>query len=322
MAPRKPHVPIKSIAEKAKVAQRTVYRVVNGEATVAEATRRRIARLIKKSGYSLEEASRANVVFDVADIGFMQGVAVLIQKGLSGERFNNVIVNHRENRQGFLEAVAGAQATVFCSFPDDALLAEARQANPQCLLASAFCGGIGADVAVDVDDVLGGEMAARHLAALGHRRHVAVAAFTAQPNPVTRMRSFCAEMKRLAPECQIDIIEFPRLYAEIGGRFDEYMADAKEMPSAFFCTVGPLAERLPVYLEKNRGLVCPRDVGILSYDAFEYPQPTDYIEFRREQVAEWVAQLLEARVGKPPLTPVHVMLRPTLVVNGSVGRLG
>lgn len=319
-------VSIKSVAAEAGVTLKTVYRVVNNETSVAEGTRAKIENLLRAKGYRLPYSKRrvCVVVLDVADNDFMREIAVRVQRDLTIDSVKCYFVDHANDSQNFFASVADADVVVFCSFPDEALIAAARKACPDGMLINLFGGASAADVSIDADDTAGGVLAARHLFANGHRRHVAVATTALQPNPVDRMKSFCAEMKLLAPDCKIKVIDFPGFGYTINDTWDKYLSETPQgqLPSAIFCTIGAIAERFPVYLERRTKLTCPNDIGLLSYDDLAYLIPTDAIVFDKMHGAYWIRHLVDNPPDRIKEHPIHMLIAPRLITQGSVKKIG
>ena len=190
-----------NIADEAGVSVRTLYRVMNNQGAVSSATRRKVVTALNRYGYLCSgQKESQTILFDIIRSSFIERVGILLMQRLSLRDFRCVLSNHTEQKERFLDAVSQAAVVVMCSFPTETLLQEVRAANPDCTIVN-ILGGVGGDVAIDSDDYQGGQLAARHLFANGHR-HVGVFSSLDQPNHVERYKSFLGQMLFLDPGCK------------------------------------------------------------------------------------------------------------------------
>ena len=309
------------IADEAGVSVRTLYRVMNNQGAVSSATRCKVVTALNRYGYLCSGQKEAQtILFDIVHNSFIERVGILLMQRLSLRNFHCVLSNHIEQKEHFLNAVSQVNIVVTCSFPTEALLQEIRITNPTCTIINIFGGG-GGDVAIDSDDYLGGQLAARHLFANGHR-HVGIFSSFDQPHHIERYKSFLGQMLFLDPSCKVEFHEF---FPETnpGDFWMNYFRANKQLPSGFFCPRGGLADFLPYCLEKLK-LKIPEDISLIGYNRPEERnyirplQPFDSVVFDIEQLTAWGEYYILNRPMVTNQVCIHSLLQPILEIKGSV----
>ena len=310
-----------NIADEAGVSVRTLYRVMNNQGAVSSATRRKVVTALNRYGYLCSgQKESQTILFDIIRSSFIERVGILLMQRLSLRDFRCVLSNHTEQKERFLDAVSQAAVVVMCSFPTETLLQEVRAANPDCTIVN-ILGGVGGDVAIDSDDYQGGQLAARHLFANGHR-HVGVFSSLDQPNHVERYKSFLGQMLFLDPGCKVEFHEyFPG--TDPGDFWMNYFRAHKQLPTGFFCPLGGIADYLPYCAEKLK-LKIPDDFSLIGYNrpeerTYVQPlQPFDSIVFDVEQLTAWGEYYILNRPMVTNQACIHTLLQPSLEIKGSV----
>ena len=175
---------IKEVAALAAVSVGTVSNVLNKPEQVAPSTRERVNQAIEELGFVRNESARqlragrssalAYVMLDATN-PFFTDVAQGVERAAEQADLSVFICNsdnRPERERSYLrrlqqQRVQGILITPID--PEDATLAEVAAGGVPVVLvdrtldAEAYC-------SVSVDDVLGGELAARHLIELGHER--------------------------------------------------------------------------------------------------------------------------------------------------------
>ncbi len=313
----------KEIAREISVSAMTIYRVLNNEPSVRPATRAKVVEALNRHGYYAHKPSREiRILFDFCEHAYLAHFGTHLMERLGHREFTCAASDHRRNPAKFFDAAAESDAVVYCSIPEDDIIRQVRRLNPE-LCQIALYTRCEADIVISSDNALGGVMAARHLHDFGHS-HIAVHLCDAHPTRFDRYRDFFAEMKLLNPACRIDTVEQRRGEA-IEGPFNRYFASLKERPTALFFLTGEYCQSFHLAFgedERCRGL------SVLGYDRArdiipELPEaaPFDSIEFLPEDILDWTEFYIINRPMMKNRTPVHVNIRPSLKITGSVKRV-
>ncbi|GIF98956.1 LacI family DNA-binding transcriptional regulator [Catellatospora citrea] len=328
-------VSIKEVARRARVSVGTVSNVLNGRATVAAATRRRVLDVIAELGYVRNDSARqlragrsrtlAMVALDLANPFFtdvMRGAEIAAEDG----GVNVMVLNsgedpQRERRHLDLlsqQRVLGVLITPVDETHDAQLDGLVERGIPVVLVdrgSSSFhrC-------SVAVDDVLGGRLAGDHLRGQGHHR----IAFAGGPFSLRQVADRHAGLTAaLGDGPQLRLVTTANLSVAAGRSAGREIADlpAGTRPTAVFCANDLIA--LGVLQEMTaRGVRVPHDVAIVGYDDIEFAAaaavPLSSVRQPREQLGRAAAQLLLEEVNEPDTHQHrHVVFRPELVVRRS-----
>jgi len=311
-----------NIANEAGVSVRTLYRVMNNRGAVSTATRRQVEAALNRYGYLCAGKKESQtILFDIIQNPFIERVGILLMQRLSLRDFRCMLSNHLDRKERFLDAAVQADIVVMCSFPSEELLREVRQANSECLIVNLF-GGNGGDVAIDSDDCLGGQLAARHFLRNGHR-HVGVFTTLDQSNHEERYKGFFAEMMYHDPGCKVELHRFFQ-HTRAEEFWEDYFRKNKDsLPTGFFCPLGGNADYLPEYAAKY-GLKIPEHFSLIGYNRPEernFHRPLhsyDTVAFDIEQLAAWGEYYILNRPMLKNRAEIHTLLRPQLEIHGSV----
>jgi LacI family transcriptional regulator len=327
---------IKDVAERAGVSVGTVSNVLNRPDVVAAATRERVQRIIAEVGFvrngsaSRLRASRNNAIgLVVIDVGNPFFTEVVRGAEKTAEELGYVVMlcncdssPAREERHiRFLEEqrVAGILIT-----PTSLQLARPRLDAVQARgLNVVLVDEPTAQIdrcSVSVDDVLGGEIAGRHLLELGRRRIV----YVQSVEPFRQFEDRLVGLRRAVDAhpggtgVVIDVVRVPRLEGEavVEGTAEVLRAD----PDAVFCANDVAA------LGVLRGLVArgvdvPGDVALIGYDDIGFASmaavPLSSIRQPAFELGSTAARLLLEECSGNAHTHQHVTFRPTLVARQS-----
>ena len=287
------------IARELGISVMTVYRVVNNAPRVSHATRQRVTDALNRCGYfTHRKPPVSRVLFDFTDHPYLRRMGECLIRRLP--------------------------AIVFCSVPDDALLAETRRANPDVYTIT-LTPESSADVTITPNNKQGGELVAHHLFELG-QNHIAVFLSDSHPTRMERYKSFRGQMALLNPDCRID-----EIHHRIGESFvtavELYFSGISRLPGVIFFPAGGFAQE---FWEKftSRSPDRFRSIGIMSYDrpedlfeTLDGIQLFDRIEFVPENILDWAEYYIINRPMMKKRSPVHTCVNSTLVVNGSVPNL-
>ncbi|MBM7054306.1 LacI family DNA-binding transcriptional regulator [Streptomyces durocortorensis] len=336
-AARSPGPSIKYVAHHAGVSVGTVSNVLNTPRRVSERTRERVQTVIKELGYVRSEHARqlrggrsrllALLVLDLANPFYVEiargaetaaraaGLGVMVcssgRGGTDESHYLDLFAEHRV--RGVLVTPAATRTP--------ALGALRRQGIPYVL---ADCRATGPDTcSVSVDDVTGGEMAGRHLAAAGHRS----IAYVRGPAHLRQVADRGTGLLRaLAEAGQTDhVTEIPSDTADVSAGRDALarLLGLARRPSAVFCSNDLMALGV-LQAAYEAGISVPRDLAIVGYDDIEYAAAAAVpLTSVRQPAYELGSRAVDLLLGEASgsaggaHTHRNIVLRPELVVRKS-----
>lgn len=329
---------IKEVARRAGVSLGTVSNVLNRPESVSAPTRKRVLDTIKELGYVRNDSARhlragqsrtvAIVVLDVSNPFFTDvvrgaeavveaagGMLVVCNSGedtaregrhldvLEEQRVRGLLITPvRDGRHKHLERLVERGIPV--------VLVDRGSGQPnRCSVA--------------VDDILGGRLAATHLAEGGHRR----IAFVGGPFTITqvadRHEGAKAALAERDGDIELQVMETKTLSVAAGREAAESICalPAAKRPTAVFCANDLLALGVLQGLIAG-GLRVPQDVALVGYDDIEFAAaatvPLTSIRQPREQLGRTAAELLlEEAEADGHHGHRHVVFQPQLVVRQS-----
>ncbi len=333
---------IKEVARRAGVSLGTVSNVLNRPQAVAPQTRQRVLDAIKELGYVRNDSARH------LRAGRSRTVAIVVLD-VSNPFFTDVV-------RGAEEAVeqAGGMLVVCNSGEDPAreshhldLLEEQRVRG---LLITPVSGGQHPQLerliergipvvlvdrgsgqpnrcSVAVDDVLGGRLAALHLAELGHRRITFVGGPFAITQVAERHAGAAAALAESGSGFELQVVETRSLSATAGREAAEGICalPAAQRPTAIFCANDLLALGVLQGLTTG-GLRVPQDIALVGYDDIDFAAtaavPLTSVRQPRELLGRTAANLLleeadHQRKAGGRHGHRHVVFQPDLVIRQS-----
>ena len=282
-APAAPWVPvtIRDVAKVAGVSTGTVSNVLNRPDIVAEATRRRVLDAVESTGFIRNtqahqlRGGRSHtvgvVVLDVANPFFTEMfrgaesrlqsegyVLMLASTDGSAEREANVVRAMEEHRvEGVLITPAAAEVGVLTGLR--------TRGVPTVLLdrkatADEFC-------SVTVDDVRGGELAARHLFETGHRDLAFINGPTSVRQCRDRRQGVRKAVRSVSKTKKVEVTEVSvgALTVRNGEEVVERILAMSPRPTAVMCANDLLALGVLRGLA-SRGVRVPDDLAVTGYD--------------------------------------------------------
>lgn len=317
------NIKLREFAQEQQISPTTLYRVLNNDPNVRPATRKRIVKALNRRGYYAYQSGNAKIVMDFfVRSSYLLFFGTKLMQSLSGNGFTISATNYREKRIAFLDAVAEADAVIYCSNPDESIIEEAKKANPHIFSITLFGSARNADIRFCSNDAFGGQLVAQHLYDLGHRKHVAVHQAWFHSDAEKRIFYFSSAMKRLAPDCRID-----HLYQKVGADFytlcRDYFLERKETPSVIYF---PMCSAACIF----RNAILPflpdnmKNIGIMSYDNYAKQHPgeetekLDRVDFSTEDILRWVEYLLKHRPMLGNDDSVEIAMNVKLYVENSV----
>ena len=175
---------------------------------------------------------------------------------------------------------------------------------------------------VDVDNVKGAQLAARHLLALGHRRIVHVQAYEGQFSAEERRQGFWEELARGGIAERREFLWSGRLEPGWAEAYLQELLVGPELPTAIF--TGSAFQAFDLVIAANRlGIAVPETLSIMGFD--DYPgasllsPPLTTIYHPMSEVARLGTELLIERSEGRAITQYAHLLEPSLIVRGTTG---
>jgi LacI family transcriptional regulator len=326
-------VTIRDVARHAGVAVGTVSNYLNGSAPLAEATARRVRRAIDGLGYRVHLTARSLRSRRTQSVGlvlpnisnpFYAEVARAIEHALWERGFQTLLCDSSqdpERERKHLDALESRRVDgILMIRTAEWRLPAARALRPRVPIVFVDRGVDGMP-SVTSDNRLGGELAARHLAQLGHRAIAILAGENAVGNVRDRLHGFRAELARHGVTvAERDVVTGPQA-VELG-REVWRLVSRRPRPTAVFATNDIVAIGAWGQLV-GKGTRIPADLSLMGFDDIEMSnlvQPP-LTTIRQDKAAlgrEAAAVLLELLAGAAPRSR-HVLIPPTLVIRGSTG---
>ena len=332
----RPVVSIKEVARRAGVSVGTVSHVLNGKQSVATELRERVEKAIADTGYvrnasasqlrSARNMAIGVVVIDIANPFFTAVVrgaeAEAVKNGFTPLLFNSDSLTAREDAHlRYLEEqrVRGLLMTPIVAEGRRERLDKLRSRGTPVVLCNEPDDRPGV-CSVSVDDVLGGELAGRHLLDIGRLRiaYLTVKAFFRPfEQRLVGLRHALAAHP-LGASARLDVVAADTLEPdEVSRQIDELLACR---PDAIFCA-NDIAALTVLRGLLERGIRVPEDIAVVGYDDVAYaslsPVPLTSIRQPAYDVGRTAAQLLIEECSGEPHTHRHVVFNPELVVRES-----
>lgn len=329
---------IKDVATVAGVSIGTVSNVVTGNRFVSDETAGRVRVAMDKLGFSpngvassLRSRRTRTVGLIVPDNAnpFFAEVARAIEQANTAVGFGLMLCNSQRSPEQAAVSVRllldkRVDGIILAAAVDAATLRPAVAAGIPIVLVDSDVADVTAD-AVFVDHRLGGELAARHLLALGHREIACITGFPTRACSRERLAGFEAVLREAGlalPGARVAESDF---HADTGYRATLALLERDPTITAIFA-VNDLAALGAIRACHDRGWSVPERVSVVGFDDIEL---ADLISPRLSTIRQPIAQIgrlaiatLAARVGDPTRTIWRRVLPVELVVRESTAPLG
>jgi LacI family transcriptional regulator len=331
---------IKEVAKLAGVSVGTVSRVLNGKANVASEIRERVEKAIADTGYvrnasasQLRSARNTAIGIVVIDIANPFFTAVLrgaeseaVAGGFTPLLFNTDSLVAREDAHlRYLEEqrVRGLLMTPINSEHLRVRLDTLRSRGTPVVLLNEPADRI--DVcSASVDDVMGGELAGRHLLDIGRKRIVYVTTtvlFRPFEQRLAGLRRAVAATAK-PTSIHVDVVTADTLEPNVVDSHLDVLLAFK--PDAVFCANDATALTILQGLTQ-RGIRVPEDIAIVGYDDTAYaalaPVPLTSIRQPAYEVGRTAARMLVEECLGGEHIHRHVVFSPELVIRSSTRRV-
>lgn len=320
----------KDVAERAGVSIATVSHVINGTRFVSEETRQKVLDAIEALNYRPNAIARGLVTNSTRTVGlvvsditnpFFTAVARGVEDGMISQRYNTIFCNTDEDPQReteYLNLLVTQQIDGLIIAPtgvrSDPLLAMAKSGVPVVQLDRRSPDLDAPLVSVNNED--GAYQAIRYLIGLGHRRIACLMGLDAVSTQTERLSGW----KRALCEANLPIDESlivhadPRFYG-ISSNPDGtvvpppphhpgmpsayevlvHLMQSANRPSAIFVASNQLTLGT-LYAFRERGLRCPEDVSLISFDDHDwaplFSPPLTVVRQPTYRLGQTAAQLL------------------------------
>lgn len=333
---------IQDVAREAGVSISTVSRSFTRPDLVSAKTRERVLAIADELNFSLSRSAAA----------LKSGRALRIAVLMSGhirlwftasviEGLNEVLhtqgydisvfqISSIEERKEFFEMLPvrrNADAVIVASFDiDNNEIAQLASVGvPIVGINSVEPEARGFTAAVNIDDVQGSTLAARHLINLGHRRITYIStnrevslSFSVQ----SRFDSFtaCCRGEGIEPQVIVCKVDDDGRY-EISDVVDQLMSQ-DEMPTAIACQEDGIALPLMFQLERN-GFSVPGDVSLVGYDDSFYTGDIGLTTIRQDpaEMARVAARMTLDLIDEKPIEQPYIVFPAQLKVRSSTSRV-
>ena len=329
---------IRSVAKLAGVAPSTVSHYLNRTAPLSPATAKSVEEAIAALNYRVNLGARSLRLRKTNSIGvvipnitspFFGEIAAVMENKLWEHGFQTLLCISERSPERELSQVAnlvGRQVDgillVYCS--QKSRVADTLGNIPVPIV---FVDRQVPDqYSICTDNFLGGRLAARHLATLGHRAIGVLCGEPSVQNVVERMQGFELELQKFGLEIPDAYKVTGRQDLQLGLRITDLL-QLEPRPTAIFATNDIVAIGAWRKLVES-GFRIPRDISIMGFDDIEIsrflvPPLTTVAQPYREigaQAVELLISLVQSRDAKRPAEK-NVILKPTLRIRGSTAPL-
>ena len=328
-------VSMKDVARHAGVSVGTVSNVLNRPDIVSPDRRERVEAAIRELGYVRNDAARqlklgrsrtvGAIVLDSGNPFYGQLVGG-IEAAAEGSSLAVIAgsTRHREQRERLYLSLFEEQRVrgiLLASTGGTRDLVEGirRRGTPVVLVESARNANGGSSVSVD--DVAGGEIAVRHLAALGRRRIGVVAARQDLRQVADRLHG--ARSAATEAGIEIEVLEADDLSVLAGRTAGEGVVarSRHDRPDAVFCVNDLLAVGVLQAFAFRHQIAVPEEIALVGYDDIAFARSTVVPLTSVSQPADLMGRtalaLLEEEIADPDASPRHVSFTPRLVERAS-----
>jgi LacI family transcriptional regulator len=319
------------IAEVAGVSKSTVSNVLNNPDVVADSTRARVQDAMAELGYVRNGAARqlragtsriaGCMLFDVSNPYYAELARGAEDRLAEADLMMlmcsvDVEVGKQEHYLRLLEE-QGVRGILICPVGGDLTSVLQVQARGTSVVVIGRSTGGRELCAADVDDRLGGRLAAKHLLDLGHRELVYLAG---EGLSIDRRRRGVREAVATAANRRLTEITVPR-------RADQFQIDAaveriaelRPRPTGVICfndhTAVPVLQGL-----QRRGIAVPRDISLVGYDDLPFAAvlspPLTTVRRPRYELGRAATVLLLSEF-EPDHEHREILFEPELVVRAS-----
>jgi len=326
-------VTIKDVARRAGVALGTVSHHLNASAPVAGETAGRIDSAIAELGFRVDLGARSlrsrrthsvGLVLPTIANPFFAEVARAVEHALWERGLQTFLCDASEDparERAHLDALLSRRVDGILLIRSGARpprgLSADRHGPPIIHLDRALSGA----PSITSDNRLGGALAARHLAGLGHRRIGVLAGEAGLPNVKQRLEGFARELEAHGLALDQGLVRHGPQAISLGRAAGDLLARDRGA-TAIFATndvvaIGAWRRLLEL------GVRIPQDVSLVGYDDIEMAgllvPPLTTVHQDTARLGQEAAALLGRLLEGQPVPSRTTLIAPSLVVRGSTG---
>ena len=281
---------LEHVAARAGVSRATVSRVVNGQATVADDLRERVQRAVDELGYVPNQAARAlmtrrsdavallasepaaHVLGDPFFNGIIRGVSIETNRAglqlvlLMAQDFEDL-----ERVKRFLKSSPVDGVMLISGHEGDGLPEELARLGIPHVIGGRPSHQLADQAYVDNENVLGGEIATRHLVSLGRSRIGTVSGPLDMPVGVDRLEGYRRVLGAGFRDERVEEGDFTQRGGEAA--MDRLLRRAPDLDAVFAASdlmaIGALA------VLRRAGRRVPEDVALVGFDDNEFAMTSD-----------------------------------------------
>lgn len=325
-----PDPTIYDVADQAQVSISTVSRVLNAPEQVNRETRTRVLAAIDALGFvpkaqAVDRARKTTGRIGVLAPFFtypsfvdrLRGVAErLASTNLELVIYNIDTVSKRDHNLATLPLTRRLDGLIVMSLPlDEVTIQRLLKSNLETIMINAPHPSINS---VEVDDVLGGQMAALHLLGAGHKRYVFMGDGSVPPyvidTTMLRLRGFCTTLAHNGIKLGEDNIVLIPYGMETARQHAHSILERAHPPTAIFAASDAQAIGI-LKAAREKGLRVPDDLAVVGYDDIAIADYIGLTTVRQplEESGRIAVDLLLNRLADRTRTVQHVRLPLTLV---------
>ena len=330
---------IVEIAKKAGVSPATVSRALRGMHHVNERTRKRIIEAAQVLDYPVRRdllpasaSSRTNTIGVIAPYlsrwYFSQALAgveqALREAGMDLLLYNFAQVDARKRVFQQKKLVGKVDGLIVISLPptDREFEQILGLGIPVSLLGvpDSRCS------CVSIDDIRGGEIAAKHLVDMGHRDIAIMSGIEEQAFNFQVARQRKEGFLNILKGNGIEFDESNEIFADFDSHTSELAMDEflrrKKLPTAIFCESDEMAFGVIKSIRK-KGLRIPDDISVIGFDDHEFASTIGLTTIAQpvQFLGQLAASQIMARIEKPDSNANQMKVPTSLIVRDSVGKL-
>jgi DNA-binding LacI/PurR family transcriptional regulator len=328
----RPAATIRDVAERAGVSKSLVSLVLNNSASVREPKRQAVLDAIRELGYRPNAAARSLTQGRTGTVGVLMNDLrnpwfVETVEGLNAELHEHDITmllgDARLDRRAderllrtFMDMRVDGLVLVG-SMPVSAAVVEAADRLPTVVAGARDVDLPRVDVSVQ-DDLLGAELATRHLVELGHRR-IALVTGTYERVMQLRRDGYQATMRGAGLADRVEVVTTEMTQGG-GHRAGLELLQRPSRPTALFVAADVAALGV-LRAAAELGLGVPGDVSVVGFDntrVADLPGTAlTTVDVRSEVIGRTAARLLLARIAGPQRRRSTRLSTPSLVVRST-----
>lgn len=336
-------VTISDVAERARVSEATVSRVLNNNNTVSSGNRKAVLKAIKELGYTPRKKARTTSMGSTAlCIGrslagdselsghYFAGIIESLQEACSRQSINLLLISLGADGNGLKEVdrvirqgIVDSMVLLYVIHPE--MIETLLNFNVPTVLVNAYFPWLPID-SVNSDSFTGVLLAMRHLLDNGHRRIAFIDAPQNRQDYWLKMRGLAYRhtLEQAGIPFDPDIVEQGDLSAVGGEKAMQRILDRGAPFTAVMCCNDESAFGAMRALQAA-GLQIPEDVSVMGHDdvnasALVTPALTT-VKVSRCELGRLAIQTLSQRIENPDNPPQHLLTTERIILRDSVYNL-